>query len=230
MSIEHEYKFFGCNTTDVKKRLIDCGFRNTGVFLYRTLIFSLGDSSLHVIRLRDQGSCTTFTIKEKDKSGFNKETEIKVSDFNKTRQILIKMGLRERLYSEKIRDIWTHSNQCEVVFDTLPIGLTYIEVECPNLKMLYTTTRSLQLAQYRIEGHKSFLMAIAGYLDYFGVERTKALTEESRFTHVLALLQRAATRNREELKKHIARVTKMYKKAIRQHKPQSEARARNINK
>lgn len=85
------------------------------------------------IRLRKEGSKTTLTIKEigSDKIDGTKESEIEVSDFDMTNEILNKLGYFARSIQENRRRRYI-LDEVEIDIDSWPKIPTYVEFEAKN--------------------------------------------------------------------------------------------------
>ena len=85
------------------------------------------------IRLRKEGAKTTLTIKEigSDKIDGTKESEIEVSDFDMTNEILNKLGYFARSIQENRRRRYI-LDEVEIDIDSWPKIPTYVEFEAKN--------------------------------------------------------------------------------------------------
>lgn len=118
------------------------------------------------IRLRTNGKETTLTIKEisNKKIDGTKESEIIVSDFNTTDEILNKLGYKARSIQENRRIRYMLDN-VEIDIDFWPLIPTYVEFEgeseqaikdvCKKLNINYKTLSTLDVASiYEKYGYK----------------------------------------------------------------------------
>jgi len=118
------------------------------------------------IRLRTNGEETTLTIKEIKSSKIDrtKESEIIVSDFNTTNEILNKLGYQARSKQENRRIRYMLDN-VEIDIDFWPFIPTYVEFEgeseqsikdiCKKLNIDYSSLTSLDVASiYEKYGYK----------------------------------------------------------------------------
>lgn len=97
------------------------------------------------VRLRTNGVETTLTIKnvvDKNDVGGTKELEVIVSDFEKTNEILEKLGYKHRNYQENKRIRYMLGN-VEIDIDTWPLIPTYVEIEGKNREDVVTILKKL---------------------------------------------------------------------------------------
>ncbi len=73
----------------------------------------------------------------KQKSNFKKrqELEVEVSDFDKSKEILQVLGLRQAIIVEKTRRLWKLNN-CLVALDKVKKLGNFVEIEGPNNKLI----------------------------------------------------------------------------------------------
>lgn len=112
--------------------------------------YVVSNSELFLVRLRDEGHRVTFTTKRKHPSGFSEENEIIVNSFEDTRQLLASLGYQEKDFYEKLREIW-YNKECEVVFDTMPVGVELMEIECQNESHLNKYEKLLDVGGLRVD-------------------------------------------------------------------------------
>ena len=102
------------------------------------------------MRLRDEGYRVTFTTKRTHPSGFSEENEIIVNSFEDTRKLLASLGYKEKDFYEKLREIW-QNKECEVVFDTMPVGVELMEIECQSEAHLNKYEKLLDVERLRVD-------------------------------------------------------------------------------
>ncbi|KPM53241.1 adenylyl cyclase [Frankia sp. CcI49] len=136
MKHEYEAKFLDVDVADLQAKLAGLGaVQAFGRTLLTRKIFeggTLDDSAW--IRLRDEGSRITLTLKQvTDATTIDGTTEIEteVTDLAATAEILRRLGVREVGYQENYREEWRLG---EVVFDfdTWPGLPTFLEIEGPD--------------------------------------------------------------------------------------------------
>jgi len=141
---EKEVKFLNINPSDIQKRLKKIGAKKVAEYFYRRRIFDYPDLRFDKqgawIRVRDEGDRVTLNFKRRlgvkthDGKTCDKgmeETEIIVSDFVKTADFLLKIGLIEKFYEENRRIRWI-KDDIEFDIDTWPKLKPYLEIEAPS--------------------------------------------------------------------------------------------------
>ncbi len=131
MKTEYEVRIIEINKEEVIERLEKLGATKVGEFNYRRYVYDFNPAQYEKwIRLRTDGKQTTLTIKEITDYGIEgtKETEIEVSDFDITNEILEKLGYVARGYQENNRIRYMLDN-VEIDIDTWPSIPTYLEIE-----------------------------------------------------------------------------------------------------
>jgi len=105
------------------------------------------------LRLRDEGDKITLTFKQrlgvkshdgKTNDEGMEEIEIKVSDFEKTAELLTKMGLKEKFYEEN-RRIRHQLDDIEFDIDFWPLLDPYLEIEAPSWEKIDEAIKLLKL-------------------------------------------------------------------------------------
>ena len=113
---EIEVKFLNIDPKETEKKLKEAGAEKVFDKVYRRKVFDYPDLRLNdrgaYLRLRDEGDKITLTFKQrlgvkshdgKTNDEGMEEIKIKVSDFEKTAELLTKMGLKEKFYEENRR-------------------------------------------------------------------------------------------------------------------------------
>ncbi len=140
---EIEVKFLNVKPDELQAKLKEIGAEKVGEYFYRRRVFDYPDWRLDKsgawLRLRDEGDRITLSFKQRlgiaEETGGNdagmEETEIIVSDFNTTAQMLFKLGFIEKHYVENRRIRWTKDG-VEFDIDTYPELEPYLEIEAPS--------------------------------------------------------------------------------------------------
>jgi hypothetical protein len=81
MPVEYEKMLFGYDKKLLRKTLEENGFEKKGLYIFKVLNFKTDGTNFRSIRLRDEGYRISFTTKIRDKSGYDIENEVYVSDF-----------------------------------------------------------------------------------------------------------------------------------------------------
>lgn len=137
-SMKHEYeaKFLEIDTARIQDKLTALGASQA---FPRTLLTRkiFENDSLDTgawIRLRDEGSRSTLTLKQvTDSTTINGTTEIEteVGDLHAMADILRRVGLTEVRYQENYREEW-RLGEVAFDFDTWPGLPTFLEIEGPD--------------------------------------------------------------------------------------------------
>jgi adenylate cyclase class 2 len=162
---EKELTFIDIDTNKIQKQLVQLGAEKVGDFHFRRIVFDYPDFRLDKesawVRLRDEGDKITLTFKQRlgdnlrdnltgDDGMYERETV--VSDFEATREILLKIGLIEKMYQENKRTKYILSGvECDI--DTWPLLDPYLEVEGSDWDSVYQVVDMLGL---RREDAKKF--------------------------------------------------------------------------
>ncbi len=136
MKHEYEAKFLSVDVIGLQTKLADLGAIQA---LPRTLltrkIFESDDlDDTQWVRLRDEGTRTTLTLKQvSDATSIHGTTEIEteVGDLQAMAEILSSLGLREVRYQENFREEW-QLGHVAFDFDTWPGLPTFLEIEGPD--------------------------------------------------------------------------------------------------
>jgi len=141
MDIEFEAKFFPINKEEIRKKLKDLGANL--VFSERKMKTVLGDKrnnpglDCDYIRIRNESNLIRLSVKIHAEEGGKlidqKETYVEVNDFDRTVEILKRLGLKLTYYQEKLRETWEYDG-AEVVIDTWPGLEPIVEIEADSEK------------------------------------------------------------------------------------------------
>lgn len=162
---EYELTYIDLDTAKIENKLIDLGAQKLGDFHYKRIIFDYPDFRLDKesawVRLRDEGDKITLTFKQRlgtdlrDKLTGDDgmyEKEIVVSNFDDTREILLKIGLIEKMYQENKRTKY-QLNNVEFDIDTWPLLDPYLEIEGTNWDDVY---KAVEIVGLKKEDGKKF--------------------------------------------------------------------------
>ena len=134
MYIEKEVKFKVTSQEKIQKKLKELNAKCLGTAFQKTIRFEnngkLKKQGLF-LRVRS-GFKNTITLKSKIKGASEKiyqreEIEIEISDIEKMRSIIHKLGFADEYIMEKYRTQY-NIDDCEIVLDKLPFG-NFIEIE-----------------------------------------------------------------------------------------------------
>lgn len=140
---EIEVKFLNVDKDKLEEKLLAIGAHKVGDFFYRRRVFDYPDWRLDAdhswLRLRDEGEKITLSFKKRlgvgehangNDAGMD-ETEIVVSDFDTTADMLFKLGFIEKHYAENKRTRYVKEG-IEFDIDTYPELEPYLEIEAPT--------------------------------------------------------------------------------------------------
>lgn len=141
---EIEVKFLNINVEEIEEKLRKLGAQKVFEKLYKRKVFDYSDLRLDKeaswVRLRDEGDKITLAFKQrfgfKDHTGKDndegmKEVEVEVSDFKKTAEIILSMGLIEKHYQENKRIRYV-LDDIEFDIDFYPQLEPYLEIEADS--------------------------------------------------------------------------------------------------
>jgi predicted adenylyl cyclase CyaB len=101
------------------------------------------------IRIRDEGDVVRLSAKTHAREGGNltdqKEIDVIVSDFEKTKNIIESMGFIFSKYQETKRELW-HYRDAEITIDTWPCLEPFSEIEAKSEEDVYTIANLLGLS------------------------------------------------------------------------------------
>ncbi|PIP23698.1 MAG: hypothetical protein COX90_00045 [Candidatus Nealsonbacteria bacterium CG_4_10_14_0_2_um_filter_38_17] len=154
---EIEVKFLNINPKLTEKKLEGIGARKLFEKLYKRKVFDYPDLRLNEVgawlRLRDEGDKINLTFKKrlgiktddgKTSDDSMEEIEVEVSNFEKTAEILNKIGLKEKFYEEN-RRIRYQLDDIEFDIDFWPGLEPYLEIEAPSWKKIDKAIKMLNL-------------------------------------------------------------------------------------
>ncbi|MCP6726643.1 MAG: class IV adenylate cyclase [Patescibacteria group bacterium] len=154
---EIELTYINIDKKELEQKLIALGAQKVGDYHYRRIVFDYPDFQLDKqsswVRLRDEGNKVTLAFKQRlgesvrDKLTGDDgmyECETVVEDFDKTREILLKIGLIEKMYQENKRTRYVLDGvECDI--DTWPLLDPYLEIEGQTWDEVHAIARKLGL-------------------------------------------------------------------------------------
>lgn len=168
MEIEYEVRVLEIDKKDLEKKLIDLGAKKQADFNYRRKVYDFNPATSDKwIRLRTDGNKTTLTIKEIKSHEIDGtlESEIIVSDFEKTDLMLNKLGYYAHSYQENKRTRY-FLDGVEIDIDTWPYIPTYVEIEGKSTEDVEKMIKKLELTQSRVTS-----LDVQGiFRDYYNID------------------------------------------------------------
>lgn len=152
MNIEYEVRVLEIDKDNLVKRLERLGAKKVGEYFQKRYVYdTVEKSDGKWLRLRTNGIKSTLTYKsvEKDAIDGTKEVEIVVDDFERTNELLEKIGIYSRNYQENKR-IQYFLDDVEIDIDTWPFIPTYVEIEGKNEESVYNILDKLELNKSKV--------------------------------------------------------------------------------
>lgn len=152
MHTEYEVRVLDINKEEIIKKLENLGAKKIADFDYRRRVYNFNPPVDHKwIRLRTDGRKTTLTVKKLESLEIDgtKETEIEVSDFEETNNLLNELGYKAHTYQENKRTRYI-LNGVELDIDTWPYIPTYLEIEGKNEKAVKDMIKFLELDESKV--------------------------------------------------------------------------------
>lgn len=136
METELEIKFLNINVKKFRAKLEKIGARciTANRLMKRYLFSDLNSNNFQIntkwLRLRHEGNVTKLCLKQSKGVGIEmvKEIEIEVSDFDKTKELLLEAGFSVNSYQETKRESWEFEGT-KIDIDTWPWIPTFVEME-----------------------------------------------------------------------------------------------------
>lgn len=145
MKTEFEARLLEVNVEDLKNKLINAGAKFVGDWIQLRYCYDFSPARPNSwIRLRTNGKETTLAIKQvlTSKIDGTKESEIVVSDFKETNEILNKLGYFARSKQEN-RRIQYKLDNVEIDIDFWPMIPTYVEFEAQSKQEIKSICKKL---------------------------------------------------------------------------------------
>jgi adenylate cyclase class IV len=152
--IEFEAKSLDVEPDELADRILRVGGRRMGDRLMRRYVYDIrtGDES-RWIRLRDDGTATTLTVKEIAHDGTT-ETEVVVSDFEVTDALLGRIGFQAKSYQEN-RRVSFELQGAQLEIDWWPLIPPYLEIEGQSREHVVRVGAALGIAENELTGENT---------------------------------------------------------------------------
>ena len=171
MKIEYEVRFLEIDKERIIERLEELGAIKKGDYNQKRYVYNLVPSQEGKwIRLRTNGSITTLTYKdiEKDTVDGTREVEVQVDDFEKTNELLERIGFKNKGYQENKRTQYI-LNGVEIDIDSWPMIPTYLEIEGKSEEEIIKIQKLLNMD----ESKKTMLNCKDIYMQIYGIDIDK---------------------------------------------------------
>lgn len=160
---EFEYRFYEYNKEELIDRILELGGEKIHDYmLYKFTVFNTEDKTY--LRLRQENDTIYLTHKIFDEK-FPFETQIAVSSYDETLNLLTMIGHSIKYQFEKLREKYKYKDT-EIVFDMYPGAPEYVEIEALDITELNNTC---SLLNFDINKH-SHKTLYSVWLDNFGVK------------------------------------------------------------
>lgn len=152
MKTEFELRILEVNKDKIINHLEKLGAKKIGEFDQKRYVYNLNPKQENKwIRLRTNGKKTTLTYKDITSNTIDgtKEVEIEVNNFEKTNELLEKIGFKNKGYQENKR-IQYILNDVEIDIDTWPLIPTYMEIEGKSEEEVINISKLLNVDETKI--------------------------------------------------------------------------------
>lgn len=157
MPIEFEAKMLDVEPDELADRILRLGGRRVGDRLMRRYVYDIrpGDES-RWIRLRDDGTAVTLTVKEIAHDGIDgtMETEVVVSDFEVTNDLLGRIGFVAKSYQENRRASF-ELDGAQLEIDWWPLIPPYLEIEGQSREHVVRVGHALGISEDELTGENT---------------------------------------------------------------------------
>lgn len=167
MNTEYEVRVLEINHDEMVKKLESLNAEFKFEALQQRYVYDLKPKQDNKwIRLRTDGKKTTLTIKDLQAKTIDgtKELEIIVDDFDKTNQILEKLGFKNRGFQQNKRTQYILDG-VEIDLDRWPLIPEYMEIEGPSIKDVEET-----LTKLGIDKKDIVTLDVASIYDHYGFD------------------------------------------------------------
>jgi adenylate cyclase class 2 len=155
--VEFEAKVLDVEPGELGEVIIRAGGRRVGAALMRRFVYDIeaGDGA-RWIRLRDDGSVVTLTVKEIEHDGIDgtNETEVVVGDFEGAGELLRRMGFEAKSYQENRRESFELAG-ARLEIDEWPRIPPYLEIEGDSRQHVVEVAGILGIPEDRLTGENT---------------------------------------------------------------------------
>lgn len=152
MNIEYEVRVLEINKEELVAKLESLNATFKGEYSQKRYVYNtIPKADGRWLRLRTNGKETTLTYKsvEKDSIDGTKELEVIVSDFEKTNELLEKIGVKSKGYQENKRTQYILDG-VEIDIDSWPLIPTYVEIEGKDEESVNLMIKKLGLENNKV--------------------------------------------------------------------------------
>lgn len=160
MSFEIEKNYYDVDLAQLRNKLKLIDAKHKGTYLFK--IYSSTHNGKY-IRLRDEVTKKTFTIKDDSKGKYEVEYEINVDDIEMTKKMLELLGINFFMNGEKVREIYNYKNS-EIAIDYVFGLINFVQIESATEKELLQIAKELD-----IEGKENYI----DVYEIYGIDKEK---------------------------------------------------------
>ncbi|TDO35196.1 adenylate cyclase class 2 [Kribbella sp. VKM Ac-2527] len=172
MPVEYEAKVLDVEPNGLAERIVGLGGRRTAYGLMRRYVYDVraGDES-RWIRLRDNGTTVTLTVKEIAHDGIDgtTETEVVVGDFDTTNELLGRIGFEPKSYQENRRASFELGG-ARLEIDWWPLIPPYLEIEGDSREHVVEVGKLLGVSEDRLTGENTIKVYARYGIDLGGID------------------------------------------------------------
>ena len=157
MPIEFEAKVLDIEPDELAERIVRLGGRRVGERLMRRYVYDIrAVEASRWIRLRDDGTAVTLAVKEIAHDGIDgtTETEVVVSDFEVTNELLVRMGFQAKSYQENRRSSF-ELDDAHLEIDWWPLIPPYLEIEGQSREHVVRVGEALGVSENGLTGENT---------------------------------------------------------------------------
>ncbi len=152
MNTEYEARVLEIDKDKLISKLESLGATLKGDWYQKRYVYNvIPKKDSQWLRLRTNGNTTTLTYKNIEKTTLDgtKELEVEVEDFEKTNELLERVGLKPKGYQENKRLQYV-LNDVEIDIDSWPLIPTYVEIEGKNENAVISMIELLKLDKNKV--------------------------------------------------------------------------------
>ena len=149
MSLEIEKRFKNFNYDEIITILKKNNFNRIGGYLFKISNYK-GLQDKQYLRVRDEGTKITFTIKQRKTNDYDYDTEnqVIIDNYEIMNSMLEQLKLKKINEMYKYREIYiSQDKKNEISFDNCPALLPFMEIESINEDELFKTMKLLNLSE-----------------------------------------------------------------------------------
>lgn len=205
--MKFEYRFIDVDVNSIKDYLETNNKKiNKKSVLLRWDSFDYKDK---FIRVRDEGDKITITLKKNLKTHKPISKTILVDDYDLTIDILGELEIFSKYRVEKIREIWTLSNNCIINFDMYPGLPNYIEIKSDNKLDLIELIKQLGL-KFDLRNHIE-MGADSMYLELYGISPQRKDKGDLTFENAKEIFTKHIKKNKSQFNRIVEMQIEMIK-------------------